>query len=146
MKRSLRPDQETGERAVSASGEKIVPKGGPDGGNGGDGGSIIIRATKRLYTLRDFSRRRYFKAKNGGPGRGKSQTGRNSPHCIIETPVGTIIQDDESGEILADLIDNNQEIVLISGGRGAKETSILPRLPTGPRGWPNPVFQARRND
>ena len=109
-----------GKGCVSFRRERFVPKGGPDGGNGGDGGSIIIRATKRLYTLRDFSRRRYFKAENGGPGRGKSQTGRNSPHCIIETPVGTIIQDDESGEILADLIEDNQEIVLISGGKGGK--------------------------
>jgi len=109
-----------GKGCVSFRREKFVPKGGPDGGNGGDGGSIIIRATKRLYTLRDFSRRRYFKAGNGGTGRGKSQTGRNSPHCIIETPVGTIIQDDETGEILADLIDDNQEIVLLSGGRGGK--------------------------
>ena len=107
-----------GKGCVSFRREKFVPKGGPDGGNGGDGGSIIIRATKRLYTLRDFSRRRYFKAGNGGTGKGKSQSGRNSPHCIIETPVGTIIQDDESGEVLADLIEDNPEIVLISGGKG----------------------------
>ena len=109
-----------GKGCVSFRREKFVPKGGPDGGNGGDGGSIIIRATKRLYTLRDFSRRRYFKAENGGPGRGKSQSGRNSPHCIIETPVGTIIQDDETGEVLADLIDDNQEILLLLGGKGGK--------------------------
>lgn len=109
-----------GKGCVSFRRERFVPKGGPDGGNGGDGGSIIIRATKRLYTLRDFSRRRYFKAEKGGPGRGKSQSGRNSPHCIIETPAGTIIQDDETGEILADLIEDNQEIVLIQGGKGGK--------------------------
>jgi len=109
-----------GKGCVSFRRERFVPKGGPDGGNGGDGGSIIIRATKKLYTLRDFSRRRYFKAGNGGAGKGKSQSGRNSPHCIIETPVGTIIQDDESGDILADLIEDNQEIVLIQGGKGGK--------------------------
>ena len=109
-----------GKGCVSFRREKFVPKGGPDGGNGGDGGSIIIRATKRLYTLRDFSRRKYFKAGNGGPGKGKNQSGRNSPHCIIETPVGTIIQDHESGEVLADLIEDNQEIVLIQGGKGGK--------------------------
>ena len=109
-----------GKGCVSFRREKFVPKGGPDGGNGGDGGSVIARATKRLYTLRDFSRRRYFRAGNGGPGRGKSQSGRNSPDCIIETPVGTIIQDDETGEILADLIEDNQEIVLLSGGKGGK--------------------------
>ena len=109
-----------GKGCVSFRREKFVPKGGPDGGNGGDGGSIIIKATKRLYTLRDFSRRRHFKAGNGGNGKGKSQSGRNSPHCIIETPVGTIIEDDETGEVLADLIEDNQEIVLIQGGKGGK--------------------------
>lgn len=109
-----------GKGCVSFRRERFVPKGGPDGGNGGDGGSVIAKATKRLCTLGDFNRRRYFKAENGGHGRGKSQSGRNSPHCIIEIPVGTIIQDDESGEILADLIEDNQEIVLITGGKGGK--------------------------
>ncbi len=109
-----------GKGCVSFRRERFVPKGGPDGGNGGDGGSVIARATKRLYTLKDFSRRRFFKAENGGPGSGKNKSGRNSPPCIVETPVGTIIQDDESGEILADLVEDNREIVLITGGKGGK--------------------------
>ena len=109
-----------GRGCVSFRREKYVPRGGPDGGDGGDGGAIIVRATKRLHTLSNFRRRRYFKAGNGEPGKGKSQSGRNSAPCVIETPVGTIIQDDLTGEVLADLIHDNQEIVLIPGGRGGK--------------------------
>ena len=109
-----------GRGCVSFRREKYVPRGGPDGGNGGNGGGIIVRATKRLHTLSNFRRRRYFKAGNGGPGKGKSQSGRNSAHCIIETPVGTLIQDDLTGDVLADLIHDNQELMLLSGGRGGK--------------------------
>lgn len=109
-----------GRGCVSFRREKYIPKGGPDGGNGGNGGNVIVKATKRLHTLKNFKRRRHFKAGNGEPGRGKSQSGGNSAHCVIETPVGTIIQDDLTGEVLADLIHDNQEIVLISGGRGGK--------------------------
>lgn len=109
-----------GKGCVSFRRERFVPKGGPDGGDGGDGGDIIVRATKALYTLTDYRSRRLQKARNGEPGKGKSRTGRNGADLILKVPVGTLIKDHDSGETLADLIRDEQEIVLIPGGRGGK--------------------------
>ena len=109
-----------GRGCVSFRREKFVPKGGPDGGNGGNGGSIIIRASKRLHTLDDFRAKRHFKAQHGSPGRGKSQTGKDGNDVIIGVPLGTMIYDHDSGELLADLIEKDQEILLLQGGRGGK--------------------------
>ncbi len=109
-----------GRGCVSFRREKYIPKGGPDGGNGGNGGNIVIRATKRLHTLTDCNSRKYFKAQNGVSGRGKNQTGKNGKDIIIEVPLGTIINDNDTGEMLADLINDNQEVFILSGGRGGK--------------------------
>ncbi len=105
---------------VSFRREKYIPRGGPNGGDGGNGGSVIVKATKRLQTLTDYSSQRYFKAQNGQPGRGKNQTGKNGTDVIIEVPLGTIIYDRDTGEMLADLIQDNQEIFLLQGGKGGK--------------------------
>ena len=109
-----------GRGCVSFRREKYVPKGGPDGGNGGNGGNIIIRASKRLHTLDDFKAKRRFKAQNGEPGRGKSQTGKDGDDVIIPVPLGTMVCDHETGEMLADLIAKDQEIRLLPGGKGGK--------------------------
>ncbi len=109
-----------GRGCVSFRREKYIPKGGPDGGDGGNGGDVIIRATKRLHTLTDYSLRKHFKAQNGRPGRGKDQTGKDGKDIILEVPLGTIIYDQESGELLADLIQEDQEIFVIPGGKGGK--------------------------
>ncbi len=109
-----------GRGCISFRRAKYVPKGGPDGGDGGNGGNVIIRATKRLHTLTDYSPRKHFKAQNGRPGRGKDQTGKDGKDVILEVPLGTIIYDQESGELLADLIKEDQEIFLIPGGKGGK--------------------------
>lgn len=109
-----------GRGCVSFRREKYIPKGGPDGGDGGDGGNVIIRATKRLHTLTDYSLRKHFKAQDGRPGRGKGQTGKDGKDIILEVPLGTIIYDQESGELLADLIQEDQEIFVIPGGKGGK--------------------------
>ncbi len=109
-----------GRGCVSFRREKYVPRGGPDGGNGGNGGSIIIRASKRLHTLDDFRAKRHFKAQHGSPGRGKSQTGKDGNDVMIGVPLGTMIYDHDSGELLADLIEKDQEILLLQGGRGGK--------------------------
>jgi GTP-binding protein len=109
-----------GRGCVSFRREKYIPKGGPDGGDGGNGGDVIIRAAKRLHTLTDYSLRKHFKAQDGRPGRGKSQTGKDGKDIILEVPLGTIIYDEESGELLADLIQENQEIFAIPGGKGGK--------------------------
>ena len=109
-----------GRGCVSFRREKYIPRGGPDGGDGGDGGNVIIRATERLHTLTDYSLRKHFKAQDGRPGRGKGQTGKDGKDIILEVPLGTIIYDQESGELLADLIQEDQEIFVIPGGKGGR--------------------------
>ncbi len=109
-----------GKGCISFRREKYIPRGGPDGGDGGKGGNIAIRATKRLHTLADYSARRHFRAQDGAPGRGKKQTGKNGKDVVIEVPSGTIIYDHDTGELLADLIHDNQEILILQGGRGGK--------------------------
>ena len=109
-----------GRGCVSFRREKFIPKGGPDGGDGGNGGDIIIKASKRLHSLADFKSRKRFKAKNGQPGSGKNQTGESGPPLTIHVPLGTEIYDHETNELLADLIINNQEILVLAGGKGGK--------------------------
>ncbi|MFH1243406.1 MAG: GTPase ObgE [Pseudomonadota bacterium] len=109
-----------GRGCVSFRREKFLPKGGPDGGNGGNGGSIIVRATRRLHTLTDYSSRKLFKAQNGRPGRGKNQSGKDGEDLIIQVPVGTTIEDPDTDEVVADLVDHEQEVILASGGKGGK--------------------------
>jgi len=109
-----------GAGCVSFRKERFVSKGGPDGGDGGKGGDVLIKATKRLYSLYDFSSRRYFKAQNGKPGRGKNRSGTKGRSIEILAPIGTIVKDQETGELLADLVHDNQEIILVQGGDGGK--------------------------
>ena len=109
-----------GRGCISFRREKYIPRGGPDGGDGGKGGDIIVRATKRLYTLEDYSLRKNFKAQNGTHGKGKDQTGKNGKDVIIEVPLGTNIYDHDTGEMLADLIQENQGILILSGGKGGR--------------------------
>ena len=100
--------------------EKYIPKGGPDGGNGGKGGNVIIRATREHHTLRDYRYRKIFKAGNGKPGRGKTQTGKDGKDVVIEVPLGTIVYDSDTEEVIGDLIQDNQEILILPGGIGGK--------------------------
>lgn len=109
-----------GKGCVSFRRARFIPRGGPDGGDGGKGGDIIIKATNKLHTLSDFSSKRHFKAQNGGPGKSSNQTGKNGNNTIIEVPLGTQIRDNDSGDILGDLILNDQNITLLSGGMGGK--------------------------
>jgi len=109
-----------GKGCVSFRREKYIPRGGPDGGNGGNGGNIVLRATGRRHTLTEFRYQRTFTAKSGGPGKGKSQTGKNGQDVIIEVPVGTIVYDLDSNEEIIDLTEDNREIRLLPGGKGGK--------------------------
>jgi GTP-binding protein len=109
-----------GAGCVSFRKERFIAKGGPDGGDGGKGGNVLIKSTKRLYSLYDFSSRRYFKAQNGGPGRGNNRSGKKGKSIEILAPIGTIVKDKESGNLLADLVRDNQQIVLVQGGEGGK--------------------------
>jgi GTPase len=109
-----------GNGCVSFRREKYIPKGGPDGGDGGNGGSIIIRGTKTLHSLINYSSKKLLKAQNGSPGRGKNQTGKNGSDLILDLPLGTLIQELDTGRVLADLVHDNEEIALVPGGRGGK--------------------------
>ena len=109
-----------GKGCISFRREKFVPKGGPDGGDGGDGGSVIIRASRRLHILTDYKSHKYFKASDGKHGKGKNQSGKNGPDLFIDVPLGTIIEDLDTGELLADLIHDKQEFLLLPGGKGGK--------------------------
>jgi len=109
-----------GSGCVSFQRERFKPRGGPDGGDGGDGGNIVLRATNRLQNLAHIRSSPILKASNGQPGRGKNQSGKRGSDLIIPLPVGTLVVDKESGHILADLVHDEQEVLLIPGGRGGK--------------------------
>jgi GTP-binding protein len=105
---------------VSFRREKFVPKGGPNGGNGGRGGDVIIRANKDLATLLDFQYRRIYKAPRGEHGLGSRKTGRSGIDVVLEVPVGTIVRDTNAGEVVGDLLRHGDEIVAAKGGKGGR--------------------------
>ena len=100
--------------------EKYVPEGGPSGGDGGRGGSIILVADEGLRTLVDFRYKRHYKAARGKHGEGKNMHGRGGEDLTLRIPAGTLIKDAETGEILADLTENGQKVVVARGGRGGR--------------------------
>ena len=100
--------------------EKYVPRGGPDGGNGGNGGSVILQVSPNLFTLLDFRYRRIFKAKRGQHGMGKNMHGKNAPALVIPVPPGTMVVDDGTGELLADLTKEGDMLRVAEGGRGGR--------------------------
>jgi GTPase len=109
-----------GAGCVSFLREKYRPKGGPAGGNGGDGGSVVVRADAALSTLQDFKFQPIQRARNGEPGRGKEQHGKAGEDRLIRVPVGTRVFDRDSGELLADLTADGAETVVARGGRGGR--------------------------
>lgn len=112
-----------GRGAVAFRREKFVAKGGPSGGNGGKGGDIIFVADNNLTTLLDFKYRRKSVAENGAPGEKSQKDGKDGEDIIIKVPVGTIIKDEETEELLADLNENGMKVVLLKGGIGGKGNS-----------------------
>ncbi|MDF1614694.1 GTPase ObgE [Desulfurivibrio dismutans] len=126
-----------GNGCVSFRREKFVPKGGPDGGDGGRGGDVILEASGRLDSLLDFKYRSHFIAPNGAHGRGKKMHGRGGADCRVKVPVGSVIRDAESGEVLADLVREGQQMLVAHGGHGgrgnvhfASATNRAPRTAT----------------
>ncbi|MDM5276012.1 GTPase ObgE [Paenibacillus silvae] len=109
-----------GDGIVSFRREKYVPEGGPAGGDGGRGADIIFRVDEGLRTLMDFRYQRHFKAPRGEKGRNKSQHGANAENMIVRIPPGTVIIDEDSGEVLADLTRHGQQVVVAKGGRGGR--------------------------
>ncbi len=98
--------------------EKFVPEGGPDGGDGGRGGSVIAVADRNINTLIDYRYARIHRAKNGEPGRGSDQYGKGADDVLLRMPVGTVIVDENTGETLADLASDGAQVVLAKGGEG----------------------------
>ncbi|MFC4254636.1 GTPase ObgE [Altererythrobacter xixiisoli] len=109
-----------GPGAVSFRREKYLQYGGPDGGNGGHGGNVVMVAVAGLNTLIDFRYTQHFKAPRGGHGMGKDRTGKSAEDLVIEVPVGTQVLDEEREEVLADFTEVGQRVVLIEGGMGGR--------------------------
>ncbi len=107
-----------GNGSASFRREKFVPRGGPDGGDGGRGGDVILRAKPNLTSLIKFQFSSRFLADAGGPGRSQQRHGKNGKDLVVDVPPGTIIWDDESGTVLADLTGADDQVVIARGGRG----------------------------
>ncbi|BAE84952.1 GTPase ObgE [Desulfitobacterium hafniense] len=109
-----------GAGAVAFRREKYVPEGGPSGGDGGRGGKVIFIADEGLRTLVDFRYKRHYKADRGEHGQGKNMHGKSGEDMSVRIPVGTVVKDADTGEILADLIEHGQKVVVANGGRGGR--------------------------
>lgn len=100
--------------------DALTAKGGPDGGDGGRGAHIILKGNKQLWTLLHLKYRKHIHADNGGNGAGNKRTGANGKDIIVEVPLGTIAKDAETGEVMAEVMEDGEEIILMPGGRGGK--------------------------
>ncbi|MGW8193794.1 MAG: GTPase ObgE [Desulforhopalus sp.] len=126
-----------GNGCVSFRREKYVPKGGPNGGDGGRGGNVIISASASLTSLIDFRYRSHFKAERGEHGKGKDMHGRNGKDCEIMVPAGSVIKDADNDEVIADLVGEGDSFIAARGGEGglgnphfASGTNRTPRFAT----------------
>ena len=128
-----------GNGAVAFHREKYVAAGGPDGGDGGRGGDVILQVDDRMSTLMDFRYKRKYVAENGGNGAGKQCTGKNGAPLIIRVPRGTVVRDAETREI----IQGTNPSSSAGGATGAGATSTLPPPPGRPPSLPRPVCPAR---
>ena len=122
-----------GNGVVSFRREKYVPAGGPNGGDGGRGGDVILVADPGLRTLVDFKYKRHYKAKRGEHGQGKNMHGKSGEDLIIKVPVGTLVKNAETGEILADIVRPEQRVVIAKAVEAAEVmllygNRIKPRL------------------
>ena len=109
-----------GNGCISFRREKFVPRGGPNGGDGGKGGDIVLQADAQLSTLLDLTYPKQFRATKGTHGKGKDQTGQGGTDLVIRVPEGTLVRDDETGELLQDLLFDGQKFVVAKGGRGGR--------------------------
>ena len=118
--------------AVSFRREKYVEFGGPDGGNGGRGGDVIVEAVAGLNTLIDFRYQQHFFAKNGQHGMGRQRTGKDGDDITLKVPVGTQIMDEDGETILFDLTDVGQKVVIAKGGNGVFRNPYFNPSPSKP--------------
>jgi GTP-binding protein len=116
--------------------EKFVPRGGPDGGDGGGGGDVVVVVDPRMRTLLDYKRHPHVKAGRGQHGRGANKTGRGGSKAQIRVPPGTVIYDDRTGEMMADLVDSGATAVVARGGRGGRGNArFVSSVNQAPREW-----------
>ncbi len=114
--------------------EKFIPKGGPDGGNGGGGGHVILKTTTGQQSLIDFRYTRHFAAPNGPGGKGKDLHGRKAPDITLMVPIGTVVTDKLTGELIIDMAEEGQEFVIARGGKGGRgNTSFATNFNRAPR-------------
>ena len=126
---------------------KYVPKGGPDGGDGGRGGHVILRANPQFWTLIHLRYRKVVRAENGDPGGAALRKGKNGADIVLEVPLGVTVKDAETDEIITEIVEPGQEYILCEGGRGgsaAGATTISSRPPTRRRAIPSPARKASR--
>lgn len=112
-----------GDGVVTFRREKYVPKGGPSGGDGGNGGNVIVKASSNLHTLLDFKYKKHYKADNGDKGGNSLKDGKTGNDIIIMVPVGTLIKDAETETVIFDLDIDSKEVILAKGGKGGKGNS-----------------------
>ena len=125
-----------GSGASSFRREKFVPLGGPDGGDGGRGGDVIVRADRNLATLLDYTYRDRWTAERGDHGSGSNRSGRSGEDVILPVPPGTVVRDADSGELLGEVLEEGDQIVVARGGRGGKgNTHFATATHQAPREW-----------
>lgn len=109
-----------GDGVIQFRREKYVPRGGPDGGDGGHGGSILLEVDKHKNTLSEFRHKKQFRAQDGTRGKGKNQTGASGDDLVIKVPPGTMVFDESDGKLMGDLVDQGQQLQVCKGGRGGR--------------------------
>jgi GTP-binding protein len=125
-----------GSGASSFRREKFVPMGGPDGGDGGRGGDVIVRGDRNLTTLLDYTYRDRWVAERGGHGEGSNRSGRSGDDVVLPVPPGTILRDADSGEVLGDILKDGDQIIVARGGRGGRGNArFASATHQAPREW-----------
>lgn len=109
-----------GKGSIHLHREKFITKGGPDGGDGGRGGHVIVKANKHLWTLYTFKFKKHFSAGHGGDGSKNRSSGAQGEDCIVEVPLGTVVRDSETNTVLFEITEEHQEEILLEGGLGGR--------------------------
>jgi GTP-binding protein len=135
-----------GSGASSFRREKFVPMGGPDGGDGGRGGDVVVRGDSNLATLLDFTYRDFWQAERGEHGMGSNKTGRSGAGVVLPVPPGTVIRDADTGEFIGEILEDGDEVLVARGGRGGRgNAAFVSSTHQAPREWQPGEEGERRN-
>ncbi|MDO5037200.1 MAG: GTPase ObgE [Tissierellia bacterium] len=135
-----------GDGAVAWRREKYVPAGGPAGGDGGKGGSVVLRADEGIQTLMDFRYKRVYKAENGENGKSRNQFGKNGEDIVLRVPVGTLVKDQKSGQVIVDMKEKDMTYVIARGGDGGKGNSRYTSSTRQAPSFAQPGFKGEKKD